>query len=230
MPKITNHDPDLDELPGFDPIEEEPPAVNLPDEPEGVEVPPNLDEPSRPESRAPSTTSPSPSRPESAPEPPSTPSPPTETSSEPDVELLDGLEYLAGGLFELVGHFLNRMVRVRRRGQRTTLWIVSDEEAEAFAAPMARIAERRLPDELKQGDAKDLIIAGSVATEYATHNAAGIPGVGPDTVETALPPPAPAPQQPAPTGAPPPPPPPPPPGTEQPSVPAEAPPLISPDI
>jgi hypothetical protein len=225
MPKITNHDPDLDELPGFSPTEEEAPAVSLPDEPAGE---PGLDEPSPPESPVLSTTSPSPSPPQSAPEPPSTPSPPTGTSSEPDVELLDGLEYLAGGLFELVGHFLNRMVRVRRRGQRTTLWIVSDAEAEAFAAPMARIAERRLPEELKQGDAKDLIIAGSVATEYATHNAAGVPGVQGGPVESAPPPPAPAPQ-PA-TTAPAPPPPPPPPGTEPPSVPAEAPPLISPDI
>jgi hypothetical protein len=227
MPKITSHDPDLDELPGFGPTEEEPPAVGLPDEPDDGEWQ-SAPEPSPSESPAPSTTSQSPSPPQSALERPSTPSPPTETSSEPDVELLDGLEYLAGGLFELVGHFLNRMVRIRRRGQRTTLWIVSDDEAEAFAAPMARIAERRLPEELKQGDAKDLIIAGSVATEYATHNAAGIPGVEAGAVEAA-PPPVPAPE-PAAATAPPPLPPPPPPGTEQPSVPAEAPPLISPDI
>lgn len=229
MPKITNHDPDLDELPGFAPSEEEPPAVSLPDEPGGEEIPPSPDEPSSPESPAPSMTSASPSRSESAPEPPSIPSPPTETSSEPDVELLDGLEYLAGGLFELVGHFLNRMVRVRRRGQRTTLWIVSDDEAEAFAAPMARIAERRLPDELKAGDAKDLIIAGSVATEYATHNAAGVPGVV-GAVEAAPTQAPPGPQPAAAPSTPPSPPPPPPPSAQQPQAPAEAPPLISPEI
>ena len=170
MPKTTSPDPDLDELPGFA-QSEEPPAMDLPDD----EL---LDESSQSQDQP--TTSPSPSPPASEPGSSTTPLPSTTTSTEerePDLELTDGLEYLAGGLFELVGQMLNRMARVRRRGQPTSLWIVTDEEAERFAAPIARIADRHLPTELRSGDARDVVIAGSVAMDYGLHNAAGVPGV-----------------------------------------------------
>ena len=113
--------------------------------PDGPELEGELDdEPaSPPASPAPSTTSPSPSRPAPVPESPTVPSTSTPTSTEPDLELADGLEFLAGGLFELFGQTMNRMARVRRRGQPTERWIVTDEEAEAFAAPGG--ADRRAP-------------------------------------------------------------------------------------
>lgn len=227
MPRTTqNPDPDLDELPGFGaPTEEEFPETGEFPDPGNSQ----FQETDQADSPIPPTTSESlASPPASAPERPSEPSRPTATSTEPDPELQDGLAYLAGGLFELVGHFLNRMVRIRRRQPQSTLWLVSDEEAEAFAAPMARIAERRLPDELKGGDAKDLIIAGSVAVEYSTHNAAGIPGVEPRAPQPILDHEALAKRMPPPTRAPDAPPPPP--STEQPQPATEAPPLVGPEI
>jgi hypothetical protein len=221
MPKTTtSHDPDLDELPGFDqadlpdPLEDE-----LLDEPESLQ-----------ESPAPSTTSPSPSQPLSAPGSSPTPSRSTKGSTDPDpdpdLELAEGLEFLAGGLFDLFGQTMNRMARVRRRGQPTNRWIATDDEIEKFAEPAARIAERHLPDELKGGDAKDVIVMGSVAVEYGVRNLADLEAV----------PPAPAPQ-PVPhlhePGPPPPAPAPPPvavPSGAQPSAAAEEAPLVSPSI
>jgi hypothetical protein len=218
MPKTTNHDPDLDELPGFDQAE-------LPDLPEGQDDP--LDEPeSHQASAAPSTTSPSPSPPPSGPASRETPSPSTTGSTEPDLELAEGLEFLAGGLFDLFGQTMNRMARVRRRGQSTQRWIATDDEIVKFAEPAARIAERHLPDDLKGGDAKDAIVMGSVAVEYGVRNLADLEAV----------PPAPAPQPEAHLHEPGPPPPapaqPPPavPSGAQPSAAAEEAPLVSPSI
>lgn len=121
---------------------------------------------------------------------------------------------------------MNRMVRIRRRGQPTRRWIVTDEEAEAFAAPAARIAERHLPEELKQGDAKDVVVMGSVAVEYGVRNMADLEA----------PPPAPAPQPEAHLHEPGPPPPAPAPplaavpSGAQPSAAAEEAPLVDPSI
>lgn len=221
MPKTTNHDPDLDELPGFaqapipdgDPLEDEQLL-----EPESLQASP-----------APSTTSTSPSPPPSVPASSPTPSPSTTGSTEPDQELAEGIEFLAGGLFELFGQTMNRMARVRRRGQHTQRWLVTDEEAEAFAAPAARIAERRLPEELKSGDAKDVIVMSSVALEYGVRNMADLESLQPPAPapqptprlhEDGPPPPAPAPQPEAAVM----------PAQAQPSAAAEAAPLVPPSI
>jgi hypothetical protein len=201
MSKTTSHQPDQDDLPGFGPAQ--------------IPEPDDLDEElleeqfpgqeSHPTSTAPSTTSPSQSRPPPAPESREIPSPSTTGSTEHDEDLAEGLEFLAGGLFELFGQTMNRMARVRRRGQRTGRWLVSDDEAEAFAEPVARIAERHLPDELKTGDAKDVVIAGSVALEYGVRNMADLeeptaalpPQQQQRIQEPGPPPPAPPPVEPA---------------------------------
>ena len=189
MPPTPRHAPAQDDLPGFAPAshEEELPGELLPGSP------------------TPSTTSesPSPSAPGSATSPTRTGSTTGSIEPEPDPEptpldpeVADGLRYLAAGAFDIVGQLINRAVRIRRRNPADTLWLVAEDEAERFSVLAARIAERHLPEELRSGDAADVIIMGSVGLEYAGHNLAGIPGVEYDGA------PAPA----APQAAPPPPP------------------------
>jgi len=102
----------------------------------------------------PSTTS-SPSTPASPGPPPGAPadsSRSTKASTDHDdrpaqlsEELRDELENFSGGLFELAGLAVNKMMKARTRSN-TRLWLVTDDEAEAFAAPAGRIAARRVPE------------------------------------------------------------------------------------
>ncbi len=195
MPSSKSQEPSLGGLPAFaDPGEEERFENEL------DELPADDPGPSQP-AAAPSTTSTPPPPPPAAPTVPSPPtSSTTESPSDPDVEaeLEAAMRYVGGGSFELMGKALNRMVQ-RRSKVRTTLWLVNDREAEAFARPVARILDRRIPKELKQGDIADAIIASAVVLDYAGHNMAGFPGTDQPAAQAPAPVPAPAaPAEPAP--------------------------------
>jgi hypothetical protein len=88
-------------------------------------------------------------------------------------ELRDELENFSGGLFELAGLAVNRLVRARTHSQ-TRLWLVTDEESETFGSAAGRIVGRRIPEELAEGDGADALIMGSVLLGYGTRNVAGV--------------------------------------------------------
>lgn len=90
-------------------------------------------------------------------------------------DLATELENFSGGLFELAGLAVNRVARARQKSN-TRLWLVTEEEAEDFGAAAGRIAARRIPDELKEGDGADALIIGSVLLGYGMRNVAGVTG------------------------------------------------------
>jgi hypothetical protein len=96
------------------------------------------------------------------------------TSSPVSIDVADELENLGGTLFEGFGVVMNKTMNKRNHTPRSTLWLVSQEEAEAFGAAAARVAERHLPEELTDGDGGDALVMASVVFGYAMHNAMGI--------------------------------------------------------
>lgn len=165
------------------------------------------------QSPGPDTTS---GQPTEDPSPPAGAQRPASERSSPvsiSAELHDELENLTGGVFELAGVAINRLVKIRSRSN-TRLWLVTEEEAEDFGTAAARILERRVPEELAEGDGADVLIMGSVLLGYGMRNFSGQPAAIPAGTEdlrdisraepapTTAPPPRqpPPPQQPATVG------------------------------
>lgn len=90
------------------------------------------------------------------------------------------LEELGASALDVAGRVLNRLYR-RRTQTESRLWLATEEEAEAFGAAAARIAQRHMPDELAEdGDPADALVLGSVALGYVLRNTAGIEAPGPE--------------------------------------------------
>ena len=187
----------LDDRPGDDPIPGDPPATD----PTDATTPPpaSFDQPN---------PNPREAGPDTGPADPSTPGSPLTDDFGADgpgrpVELSphldDELGALGASLADVAGRIINRAYRARTKTE-SRLWLVTDEEAEAFGAAASRIAARRIPDELaEEGDASDALIMGSVALGYALRNFAGEAAPGPipaDWSGTAPPPPSPQPAPP----------------------------------
>lgn len=155
--RAQKSEPEVADLPGF---RGEPPEGDHPDEIPG------------PTSQDQSQTLPPPAEEKSPPEAgrgeDSGRSSPVSISDELHAEL----ENLTGGVFELAGVAINRVVKMRSRSN-TRLWLVTEEEAEDFGTAAARILERRVPEELAEGDGADVLIMGSVLLGYGMRNAAG---------------------------------------------------------
>lgn len=88
-------------------------------------------------------------------------------------EFSEELGSLAGGAFEMLGVGMNK-VMARRTRTRSTLWLATDDEIAVFGEAAGRIADRKIPDSLKEGDIGDAIIMGGVIVQYAGRNLAGI--------------------------------------------------------
>ena len=188
---------DQADLPGFAPLQGN--DQTPPD-------PPESPTPSTASSRQPPYREPASTVPDSA-------SQPSPISISPE-DFEDELTNLGANAFELGGIAINRFMRKRNRTPLSTLWLATDDEAEAFGGAVSRMALRRVPEELRQGDPADLIVMGSVVVGYAMHNMAGVDGA---TMEH---PQRPGEHSPPPTQAPPPPAPPAP--TPGPTAPVEA--------
>jgi hypothetical protein len=77
------------------------------------------------------------------------------------------------GAFELLGVAMNKVMSKRTK-TRSTLWLATDDELEAFGEAAARIADRKIPEQFKEGDAGDAIVMASVLISYGGRNLAGI--------------------------------------------------------
>ncbi len=198
MPNQTQPPADEAELPGFR-TPQSPGPDHHPDE-----LSPTLPGPSTTSSPP---TSASPSPPAGAPDDSSRSTTGSTDEDHPvklSEELRDELENFSGGLFELAGLAVNKMMKARTHSN-TRLWLVTEDEAEAFAAPAGRIAARRVPEELQEGDGADALIMGSVLLGYGMRNLTGVTDEELARREGAVP----AESWPAEQAAPPPPPPPP---------------------
>lgn len=90
------------------------------------------------------------------------------------------LEELGASALDVAGRVLNRLYR-RRTQTESRLWLATEEEAEAFGAAAARIAQRHMPEELAEdGDPADALVLGSVALGYVLRNTAGIEAPAPE--------------------------------------------------
>lgn len=88
-------------------------------------------------------------------------------STEPDPVVADMLEQLAGLGLAMASLGLNRTI-----GRGNGAWIMHDEEQTAIAAPLARIAARRVPaGDGVAGDVSDGIVAGMATAGYAARAA-----------------------------------------------------------
>jgi hypothetical protein len=180
----------LEAVPGFAPVSEGDLEEQLGEEQtEETERPPTTSTPQPPPSHEPTPPSPSTS---------STSSP--ASTAEPPVDVAEAIGAFAESCAHLLGVFINKVVKVRRRSE-TRLWLMTADEAHNIGAPLGRIAARKAPAELVEGDGGDLLEAGSHFAGYAMHNALGVDG---ETMEraqrgevidvpsTPVPPPAPA--------------------------------------
>jgi len=167
--------------------------------------------PETPEAPAPSTpTNPVPPMPSSPPTPPTYQpatssteerrSPPSSSDDdeafELDADLVAGLEQTGVGLAHLAGIGVNKLAR---RPQGDHRWFMTEDEAGTIGGALARIAARRIPDELTEGDGEELVTIAGTLVGYGMRNAMGITGEqlaaaqpqapAPPTVPVQIPPP-----------------------------------------
>ncbi len=170
------------------------------------ELPPLTDEETSPGPEAPPTTSEPPRHPPTGSAPPSTSTSSTTSSDAepagPRHELPEGvengLEELATGAAHLAGIALNKLAQRRTRTE-TRLWLMTEDEARGIAGPLARMAARRAPEELVEGDGADLFEAGGHALGYGLRNVMGVDDVELERRANGAPPtPRPAPEPPPP--------------------------------
>lgn len=200
MSSPTSQSDDLDQIPGFRRTESPEEFVHPDSE---WSLPPSED--------LSTTLPPSSPRPDEAGSGKSGPTPSSLGSI--SEELTDGLGNFGEAIFEVGGTALNKYFN-KRNHTNSTLWLVTDEEAEAFGNAAARIAARKVPEELQEGDPADAIIMASVLVRYGVRNITGLsreemtggppPGPAGFNPQQAPPPPtAPPPRQPpAPAAAP----------------------------
>ena len=162
MPSPTSPNDDLAEIPGFArtsaPEEFQHPDQSLP---ESVDLsttsnqpPPRSDAPKGPEKSSNGASS-------------------RESIDSITEEFAEELGNLGGGALEIMGVAMNKFMARRTKAQ-STLWLATDDEIEAFGEAAARIADRKIPEQFKEGDSGDLIVMGSVLVSYAGRNLAGI--------------------------------------------------------
>lgn len=160
--------PELAAPPGFRPLR---PGEVLDDAPATPEDPP-------PQTSPPPSRAEPPSEPRSPPptEPPPSASEKTSSRASTDEATPDVAGELGGffaSIAKLASMLGNRATRAKRKVE-TDLWLMTDDEAFAIGAPFGRIAARRAPAELVEGDGPDLMAAGAATLGYAAHNLAGM--------------------------------------------------------
>lgn len=196
----TTEGPDLEAVPGFAPVSPDDPAPADPPAPN----PPASEDPG---TTSTPTTPPPPPSPSTKPE--SSPSSTTSTEAGEPVDVEGAVGQLGEGAAYLLGAGMNKAVK-SRTGKNTRAWLMSEREAAAIGAPLARIALRRVPDEMTVGDAGDGLALAAGLIGYGLRNVFGMSPEQMAALEAQGPapsPPAPAvtPPPPAPTPTPPPP-------------------------
>jgi hypothetical protein len=188
----NDHQPeegDLGAVPGFRNLSPNDPLINP--------ILSDLDPSGTPDQPTTSTQNPPP--PDEPTRPPKTP-PSSPTSIDPEVD--EALAGLGAGAFHVLGVMVNKAAQ-RRNHSNTRLWLATEDEANAFGDALGRIAARRVPEELADGDGADLLVMGSVALGYGIRNGMGVADNDPRLTGEA--PPAPAHSSESPAPAPPPP-------------------------
>lgn len=160
----------------------------------GFRAPPPGEEPTGEEQESPESISSSP------PPPPTTdrPSPSPASSSPASTELANTLGALIASGARVLSMLPNRAI-ARRRRLETDLWLMTEEEAIAIGTPLGRIAARKAPAELIDGDGSDVVEAGAALITYAAHNAAGMSAADLERLQRGGPPPQAAPPPPEPS-------------------------------
>jgi hypothetical protein len=120
----------------------------------------------------PSTSSSPPTPPRQPPDRPATSPKTSSTTSSEDLD--EGLANVAGGGLVIGGALLNKWHQKRNRTTGSRVWLPTDDEVQTFGEAAGRIAARRVPDEIKEGDGADIITMGGVLMAYAARNALGI--------------------------------------------------------
>jgi hypothetical protein len=154
---MTIRDEETEDLPGFSPPREGPGPDTLDPEATAISSHPSQTGEGRPTITGHDVDS-------SEAEPPRPSRPPSSTTSSEEVD-----EALAGyGTtgFMVATAALNKFMEQRTR-QRTTRWLATEDEAQAFGDALGRIASRKVPAELvEKGDTADLLIMGDVLFGY----------------------------------------------------------------
>jgi hypothetical protein len=84
----------------------------------------------------------------------------------------EAIPALGRQLAAVVGILLNKLAR--RKRPETSLWLMTEEEADGIGGSLARAAVRRIPEELGGEDADDLIEAVAATMAYGIRNIAGV--------------------------------------------------------
>lgn len=95
----------------------------------------------------------------------------TRRSTDPDVDEVLGA--LAAGTAQVLSVVANKAVR-RRAGVPTTRWLMTEDEAKALGEPLGKMATRKAPDAVTEGDGPDLVAAAAAILIYAARNLAGV--------------------------------------------------------
>lgn len=167
MPPTQNEsDEALDGLPEF-----APPTGPNPYEESG-RAPSPSDGPSTPTSPHPPTSStppPNPFRePTDQPPPRSTSS---STASSDDVD--KAFDQLGSGLATMGGALLNKATQRKGKAPHDR-WLMTEEEANGIGGALGRLAARRVPEELKEGDNAEVLELVTVGGAYIARNAVGL--------------------------------------------------------
>ena len=158
------------EVPGEGETGDLPRFLRPPDQPTDAPVEEGQD-PSHQESPdRPTTSSPPESHPDAAARGRSRSTPSSRTST--DGYVSESIPALGKQLAAVVGILLNKLAR--RKRPETSLWLMTEEEADGIGGSLARAALRRVPEGLAGEDADDVIEAVAATMAYGIRNVAGV--------------------------------------------------------